>query len=753
METFYIVIVFFLLALAVFDLYTGVSSAVVSFLPPAIGARAAQLRTLLIIAGIGILIGTATSSGMMDIARHGVLQPQNYTYAEVMCVFLSVVCADVMIIDIFNTLGMPTSTTVSMMFELFGGTTAIAIFKMMKDTTGALSYGVLVNTDKVLTVVMAIFLSVGIAFIVGTVVMWISRIVFTFQFKKHMKWSIGLFGSISFASIMNFMLVKGFGQATFMSEANKEWVAANNQSIFLVLVLGSFVLTQVLYWCKINVFKVIVIFGTFALAMAFAGNDLVNFIGVALAGLASTEDYLANGMGDPHSFMMTSLTQSARTPVIYLILSGLVMAVALFISKKARKVINTTINLSKQSDGDEIFSSSRISRSLVRGTLNTTNTVLRFVPMSVRNWVNSRFEKPEEENSAEVAFDMVRASVNLVLSGLLIVIGTSLQLPLSTTYVAFMVAMGSSLADRAWGRESAVYRITGVFSVIGGWFITAGGAFTLCFVITTLMYFGGPIAMAAIVVIVLLILIHSNLHFKEKAEVDEGDVIYHQMVASKDTGERLELLNRHIALAHSRMIDFTRDCYLHITDGLMNENIKELRKAADSINDVRKDWSKARQKEIVGMRMVDYYEAVKKNTWFHLGNNSVTQFFYCLKRISDPCVEHVDNNFNPLPRDYVHAFLPIRDEVVEMFEKAHEMIAAQDFNQIDVLMDEGNALKSRLSEMRHQEQINYRREGTNIRLDLLYLNTLQETQELVSTLRHLLRATKRYHSADDLIEE
>ena len=414
METFYIVIVFFLLALAVFDLYTGVSSAVVSFLPPAIGARAAQLRTLLIIAGIGILIGTATSSGMMDIARHGVLQPQNYTYAEVMCVFLSVVCADVMIIDIFNTLGMPTSTTVSMMFELFGGTTAIAIFKMMKDTTGALSYGVLVNTDKVLTVVMAIFLSVGIAFIVGTVVMWISRIVFTFQFKKHMKWSIGLFGSISFASIMNFMLVKGFGQATFMSEANKEWVAANNQSIFLVLVLGSFVLTQVLYWCKINVFKVIVIFGTFALAMAFAGNDLVNFIGVALAGLASTEDYLANGMGDPHSFMMTSLTQSARTPVIYLILSGLVMAIALFISKKARKVINTTINLSKQSDGDEIFSSSRISRSLVRGTLNTTNTVLRFVPMSVRNWVNSRFEKPEEENSAEVAFDMVRASVNLV---------------------------------------------------------------------------------------------------------------------------------------------------------------------------------------------------------------------------------------------------------------------------------------------------------------------------------------------------
>lgn len=744
METFYIIVVFFLLGLAVFDLYTGVSSAVVSFLPPAIGAKAAKLRTLLIIAGIGILVGTVTSSGMMDIARHGVLQPQNYSYTEVMCIFLSVVCADVIIIDIFNSLGMPTSTTVSMMFELFGGTTAIAIYKIMRDTGGTLTYGMLVNTDKVLTVVMAIFLSVAIAFVVGTIVMWISRLIFTFHYQKHMKWAIGLFGAFSFASILDFMLVKGFGQATFMTQVEKDWIAQNHTTILLLLFVGAFIFTQMLYWLKANVFKIIIIFGTFALAMAFAGNDLVNFIGVALAGLSSTEDFLANGNDNPTEFMMTSLTQSAKTPVIFLIVSGLVMAVALFISKKARKVINTTINLSKQGAGEEVFSSSRLSRRLVRATLNTTNTLLVFVPASVRKWVNLRFTKPEYESSSETAFDMVRASVNLVLSGLLIVLGTSLQLPLSTTYVAFMVAMGTSLADRAWGRESAVYRITGVFSVIGGWFITAAGAFMLCFVITSIMYFGGPIAMTVIVAIVITILVHSSIRFKEKAPEDTCDAIYNEMIKTQDKQRRLQLLNRHIAITHSRVLASARDCYYQITDGLMSENIKKLRRAAEELNLTKNAWLKSRQKEIAGTRMIDYYEAVKKNTWFHLGSNSVTQLVYCLKRMLGPCMEHVDNNFSPLPKEYVHAFMPIRDEVIEMIEKAEEIIKCQDYSQIDILLDEGNSMKSRLSAMRHQEQINYSKTGTNIRLDLLYLNMLQETQELVSALRHLLRATKYY---------
>lgn len=754
METFYIVIVFFLLGLAIFDLYTGVSSAVVSFLPPAIGAKAAKVKTLLIIAGVGIVVGTATSSGMMDIARHGVLRPENYSYMEVMCVFLSVVCSDVIIIDIFNSLGMPTSTTVSMMFELFGGTTALAFYKMVNDSSGSLTYGLLVNTDKVLTVVMAIFLSVGIAFIVGSVVMWISRVVFTFQYKKHLKWSIGLFGAFSFASIMDFLLTKGFGQATFMTDNIKAWFVSESYMILWVLLIGSFILTEILFWLKVNVFKVIVIFGTFALAMAFAGNDLVNFIGVALAGLSSTQDFLAHGHGDPNTFMMNSLTLPAKTPVVYLIISGLVMAVALFISKKARKVIGTTLSLAKQSEGDEIFCTSRISRRLVRLTLNATQTLLFFVPRRIRSWVDCRFEKSEDNGECpDAAFDLVRASVNLVLSGLLIVIGTSLQLPLSTTYVAFMVSMGSSLADRAWGRESAVYRITGVISVIGGWFITAGGAFMLCFLITSLMFFGGPVAMAVVVAVVLFVLIRSNIKFKEKSDEDECDVIYNEMIHCQDKEQTLHLLSEHIAITHSHVLDFARTCFFDITDGLMRENVKLLRKTSNSIREEKSVWLKSRQKEIVGMRMIDYYDAVKKNTWFHLGGNSITQIIYCLKRMSDPCLEHVDNNFNPLPKMFIKEYTPIRDEVVEMFEKASEIIQNHEYEQIDTLLVEGNDMKSRLSLLRHRRENTLNKEDNNIRLDLLYLNTLQETQELAATLRHLLRATKRFNSQEDEIQQ
>jgi hypothetical protein len=748
METFYIVIVVFLLGLAIFDLYTGVSSAVVAFLPPAIGAKAAKLKTLLLIAGIGIIVGTATSSGMMDIARHGVLQPIHYSYYEVMCVFLSVVCCDVMIIDIFNTLGMPTSTTVSMMFELFGGTTALAVYKILKDTTGTLTYGTLVNTDKVLSVIMAIFLSVAIAFVIGMVVMWITRVVFTFHYERHMKWAIGLFGGFSIASILDFILTKGLGQASFMTPDIKAWLTGNSTAILLGCFIGFTVITQVLYWLKVNVFKVIVIFGTFALAMAFAGNDLVNFIGVALAGLDSTRDFLANGNGNPSTFMMGSLQQSAKTPLYILIISGGIMATALFISRKARKVINTTLNLSRQDSGDEIFSSSRIARRLVRATLNTTQHVLYFVPRGVRNWVNSRFEKPKEEelenNGNAAAFDLVRASVNLVFSGLLIVIGTSMQLPLSTTYVAFMVSMGSSLADRAWGRDSAVYRITGVISVIGGWFITAGAAFMLCFIITSAMYFGGPIAIGIIVLIVIAILVHNNINFKEKPDDEGRDVIYHKMIASKDKAETFELLKEHITLTHSQALTFAKDCFYQITDGLITENVHLLRKTDNALTAGKDQWKKQRQKEIVGMRLIDYYTAVQKNTWFHLSSNSITEILYCLKRMNDPCLEHVDNNFNPLPKAFVDEFVPIRDEVVEMMDKAVEILNDDEYNQIEPLLAEGNALKSKLSHIRHAEQINSSKESANIRLDLLYLNTLQETQELVSDLRHLLRGIKKF---------
>ncbi len=744
METFYLLVIAFLLCLAIFDMFVGVSNDAVNFLSSAVGSKAARFKTVLIIAAVGILVGTATSSGMMDIARHGILQPQNFTYAEVMCVFLAVVCTDVMILDIFNSLGLPTSTTVSMVFELFGGATAMAVIKMMNDG-GMYSYADYINTEKVLSVIMAIFVSVAIAFVVGLVVMWLSRIVFTFHYERHKKWTIGIFGGISITSISYFLITKGFGQASFMTPDVKAWISLHSGHILISFLVFFTILTQILSWLKVNIFKIVVLFGTFSLAMAFAGNDLVNFIGVSLAGLSSTQDYMANGQGQYDTFMMTSLCESARMPIYYLVGAGVVMIISLFISKKARKVINTSISLSKQNEGDEIFSSSRIARRLVRMVGGSTEVALNLVPIGIKRWVNSRFAPREDGATSDLAFDLVRASVNLVLAGLLIVIGTTLKLPLSTTYVAFMVGMGSSLADRAWGRESAVYRITGVISVIGGWFITAGAAFLTCFLITNLMHFGGPIVMAACVVIILVILVKNNLKHKKADENSETDELFSQISESQSEEEVRTLLHRHIRLTHGSILEYTQNCFFQITDGLLNENIRELRKASNSINDEKSTWLKARQKEIVGMRKINIDEAVQKNTWFHLAANSLTQIFYCLKRISDPCLEHVDNYFNPLPDEYKKQYLPIRDEVVEMFAKAYEIVHEEEYNQIDALLTEGNSLKSRLSEMRSEEQNNFSREGTNIRLHFLYLNTLQETQELVSSLRHLLRATKRFY--------
>ena len=737
-------VIAFLLCLAIFDMFVGVSNDAVNFLSSAVGSKAARFKTVLIIAAVGILVGTATSSGMMDIARHGILQPQNFTYAEVMCVFLAVVCTDVMILDIFNSLGLPTSTTVSMVFELFGGATAMAVIKMMNDG-GMYSYADYINTEKVLSVIMAIFVSVAIAFVVGLVVMWLSRIVFTFHYERHKKWTIGIFGGISITSISYFLITKGFGQASFMTPDVKAWISLHSGHILISFLVFFTILTQILSWLKVNIFKIVVLFGTFSLAMAFAGNDLVNFIGVSLAGLSSTQDYMANGQGQYDTFMMTSLCESARMPIYYLVGAGVVMIISLFISKKARKVINTSISLSKQNEGDEIFSSSRIARRLVRMVGGSTEVALNLVPIGIKRWVNSRFAPREDGATSDLAFDLVRASVNLVLAGLLIVIGTTLKLPLSTTYVAFMVGMRSALADRAWGRESAVYRITGVISVIGGWFITAGAAFLTCFLITNLMHFGGPIVMAACVVIILVILVKNNLKHKKADENSETDELFSQISESQSEEEVRTLLHRHIRLTHGSILEYTQNCFFQITDGLLNENIRELRKASNSINDEKSTWLKARQKEIVGMRKINIDEAVQKNTWFHLAANSLTQIFYCLKRISDPCLEHVDNYFNPLPDEYKKQYLPIRDEVVEMFAKAYEIVHEEEYNQIDALLTEGNSLKSRLSEMRSEEQNNFSREGTNIRLHFLYLNTLQETQELVSSLRHLLRATKRFY--------
>ena len=499
METFYLLLVIFLFLLAIVDLSVGVSNDAVNFLNSAIGSKAASFKVILVIAALGVFLGASLSNGMMDIARHGIYQPQHFYFSEIMCILAAVMLTDVVLLDIFNSLGMPTSTTVSMVFELVGGTVAISLIKIA-DSDGLLQLGDLLNTEKAFTVILGIFLSVAIAFFFGTIVQYISRLIFTFNYQKNSKYFIGLFGGIAATSILYFMLIKGLKDSSFMNAELKAQIHDYTGMIVGCSLIGFTILMQVLYWLKMNVFKVVILMGTFALALAFAGNDLVNFIGVPLAGYSSYMDLMAqNGTTTTDTFLMTSLQESAHTPWYFLIGSGVIMVVSLATSKKAQNVVKTSLDLSRQSEGEESFGTSPVARVLVRRSTSIANTILQVIPTPVKQWVDSRFNQQEMIMEDQASFDLVRASVNVVLSGLLIAVGTSLKLPLSTTYVAFMVAMGSSLADRAWGRESAVYRITGVLSVIGGWFITAGAAFTICFLVALLIYAGGIPALVCMI--------------------------------------------------------------------------------------------------------------------------------------------------------------------------------------------------------------------------------------------------------------
>lgn len=745
MEYIYLVVLVFIFSLSCYDLTAGVSTDAGNFLSAGMGSKTAKLKVLFTVAAVGIFVGAITSNGMMDIARHGILNPDFYYMSEVICIFLAVGVSDVILLDIFNTLGMPTSSTVSMVFELLGGSTALAIVKLMNNSD--LTYAQLINTDKALSIILGIFLSVAIAFVFGYIVMWITRLVFTFKYKDHSRWAMGIFGGISITLIMFFLLVSGLGKSSFMTAEVKSWIETNQATIFIGCFVLFSIIMQVLYAIGVNIFRIIVLFGTFALAMAFAGNDLVNFIGVPLAALSSYQYYVEAGAGDPSQFCVSRLHESAHTPIYFLIIAGAIMVIALITSKKARKVINTSVNLSRQDAGEEIFSSSKIARSTVRNVMSLSNTISKYIPNKAKRWLDTRFNSDEAIMADGAAFDLVRASVNLVLAGLLIIIGTSLQLPLSTTYVAFMVAMGSSLADRAWGRETAVYRITGVVSVIGGWFITAGAAFILCFCISLFMYFVGPIAMLPAIALVVFIIIRNNKMFKKHEANENKDQIFRQLIRTNDKVQVRKLLGDHVQMTQLDTIDFARNNYLQIINGLINDDYKTLRHSSNALDEQKSLWKKMRRKELIGMKKIDYLTAIEKNTWFHLGCNSISQTLYCLKRMSDPCLEHIDNRFNPLPEAWIKELIPLRDQTVALLDETRRMIAERDYSNADKVLVDANAAKRLLSETRDKQEVRMQTEEGDLQIGILYLNTLQETQELISTIRHLLRASRHFFTA------
>ena len=748
MELFYLGLIVFIFLLAIFDLVVGVSNDAVNFLNSAIGSKAAPFKLVLSIAAVGILFGAIFSNGMMEIARHGIFRPEQFFFAELMFLFIAVMITDVLLLDTFNSLGLPTSTTVSLVFELLGGSFALAMLKIFHDSTGTLSFADLLNTEKALSVIFGIFLSVAIAFFFGMLVQYIARVIFTFNYKKNLKWSIGLFGGIAATSIVYFMLIKGVKDTSFMTEELKAWIGDNSGKIVMTCFVSFTILMQVLHWCRVNVFKVVVLMGTFALALAFAGNDLVNFIGVPLAGFSSYLDYVANGTSvGADNFLMSSLNGPARTPIYFLIIAGIIMVIALFKSKKAQNVMKTEIDLGRQQEGEEMFGTSALARSIVRRTTNFSNNMTEVMPHGLKKWLDGRFNKEEAILAKDASFDLVRASVNLMLAGLLIALGTSLKLPLSTTYVTFMVAMGSSLADRAWGRESSVFRITGVVSVIGGWFITAGVAFIVCSAVTLLFYYGGIIATLGMIALSIFILIRSNKLFRKKRENEKTDELFKAMMSSRDTGEIWNMLKQHSRETLSGIVSFANETFSKTITAFINEDLRTFRKILAEIDTQKSMFKKVRRRELLALRRVDTSLSIEKNTWFHLTNNNAEQSIYCLKRMVEPCKEHTDNYFNPLPESYAKEFQTISLLLDNLMQRIKTSIETSNYTDYHQLYFTCKNVSEEFSRLRHA-QIELMRKGDNenLNVSLVYLNLLQESQELTSILRHLLRASRKFQS-------
>ena len=746
METFYLFLIIFLFVLAVFDLSVGVSNDAVNFMNSAIGSKAASFKVIMVIAAIGIFVGASLSNGMMDIARHGIYQPQHFYFSEIMCILLAVMLTDVVLLDIFNSLGMPTSTTVSLVFELLGGTVAISLIKIA-NSNGALQLGDLLNTDKAFTVILAIFLSVAIAFFFGAIVQYISRLIFTFNYKKHMNYFIGLFGGLAATSILYFMLIKGLKESSFMEGDLKTMIYSNTDTIVWGALIFFTLLMQVLHWLKVNVFKVVILLGTFALA--FAGNDLVNFIGVPLAGYSSYMDLMAQGgTTTTDTFLMESLLEPAKTPWYFLVGSGLVMVIALATSKKAQAVIKTSVDLARQSDGNENFGTSPVARVLVRTCNNASNTILSVVPLRVKDWIDSRFNNNEIILEDKASFDLVRASVNVVLSGLLIALGTSLKLPLSTTYVAFMVAMGSSLADRAWGRESAVYRITGVLSVIGGWFITAGAAFTICFLVALLIHVGGIAAMAAMVGLAIYMLIRNQILYKKKmkkeAMQEEVDSTISKLRETKDKREALSLFREHSRDELCDVLNFASDTFNRSVHGFMDENLRELRKVMSAIEEKKSYLKQVKRVGTLGVTQLEHDIAIDKGLYYYQGNDFASEIVFSIRRLTEPGKEHVDNHFSPLCEVQKEDFGKMTDEIVSFLNRSSVMIESNDYHRMDDLIAESVDLTAKLTLLKKEELKRIQGQSGSTKVSMVYLNMVQEAQNVVSFTANLLKVSRKF---------
>ena len=728
MSELYTIMLAVLAVLAISGLYVGVTNDAVNFLNAAIGSKVAKMRTILAVASVGIIIGVLTSTGMMEVARSGMFNPGLFTFHEIMILYVSVMFANVILLDIYNSLGLPTSTTVALVFSLLGAAIAVSLYKISGDPTLSIaSLGGFINTTRAMGVISAILLSVIIAFVFGTLVMWISRFIFSFRYLGLFRKFGAVWCGASFTAIAYFAVFKAL-KGVLAGTAMYVWIDNNLLISLIVCWIVCSIVLKFMQLFRINILRINILSGTFALALAFAGNDLVNFIGVPLAGLDAFN--IAKEAGST-TILMEGLNENLPAQFIWMLLSGVVMIATLWTSTKSMNVSQTEISLAGQ--GDDMISgeqdSNVFSRSIVRASLGMSNFFDRVFPESVKSFVSKRFEYEDVEKNG-APYDKIRAVVNLTTAALLISVGTSLKLPLSTTYVCFMVAMGSSLADKAWGRESAVHRISGVMTVVMGWFVTGIGAFIIAIGVGLLLIWGGTIAFVCVTVACAYMLIKSNFIDAKKKEAKSENAIENDQVDSV-VGEVCRMMK-----VSTQIYDRTLVAVFKEDRKALKELVRESAEMYDQCHKIKYSLMPAlRKMKGSGLELSLYYIQVV---------DYLNEMAKALVHITRPAYDHIDNNHKGLSEEQTEDLKHINDDVAEIYGSINRMITENDFRDIDVVLTMRDELFESIAATTKSELKRINNGEGNTKASLFYLNIMSETKAMVLQARNLLKAQRYF---------
>ena len=733
-----------LIALAAIDLVVGVSNDAVNFLNSAIGSKVVSMRTIMIVASLGIAVGAIFSSGMMEVARKGIFNPGEFYFNEIMIIFMAVMITDVLLLDFFNTLGMPTSTTVSIVFELLGAAVAMALIKIaVSDTESVANLSKYINTEKAVLIITGIFLSVIVAFSIGALVQFLSRLFLTFNFEQKPKIYGALFTGIALTSITYFIFMKGLKGTAYYKDIKD--VLEGNEVYIIMIAFAlwtsmAYILTK---FFNFNLYKIIITVGTFALALAFAGNDLVNFIGVPMAAWNSYEAWSGSGVV-ASEFNMSVLAGKVPTPTIFLLVAAVIMIVTLWFSSKAKKVAATEVNLARQSEGHERFQPNSLSRVVVRSSLGLINGIGFLLPKTMRVRIGRRFEKPvvnlPKNKVYELpAFDAIRASTNLMVAGILISIATSYKLPLSTTYVTFMVAMGTSLADRAWDRESAVYRVAGVLNVIGGWFFTAFIAFVTAAIFTYLIHLGGITAVSLLLLLVLLLLVRNFLkHKQEEKEATQKRVIKRaELITAKEV---IEETSDHI----SEVVSRSNKLYTNVVNNLSLQDLSKLKKTDKHVLKLNAEVDALKDEAFYFIKSLDD-SSVEASRFYLMVLGYLQDISQSISYISKASYKHVNNNHKQLKRGQIKDLKIIDEQLSTMLKEISLIFHERRFGDISKIVDEKQELFDHVSKSIEKQISRIRSEESSAKNTTLYFGNLLETKDLIAAIMNLLELYQEFH--------